>query len=214
MFVYPRATTLVPPLSVVAHSDSPGTFKAPGTQSQPPAVIGQAVAPASGPVQLGKIVALLALLATQLSACAAISWTTPVLMAGPTIAPIEEVSKKNPTPATAAGFHLTLGLGQFAFQGHEFDAIDVSALALGGAILPGAGPVGALQIGGELGTLNGIVGLGILATPYAVDGSGFAQGGSPGTTFAAMVNVAAITAYLTSSSPLLGAEERLPRGGL
>ena len=188
----------------------------------PPPVSGVAAAPVAPPppagssTPIGKIAVWLVLgVALNLTACAAINWSTPVIFAGPTVAPIEEVSKAHPAPATAAGFQLTLGLGQFAFQGHEFDAIDVSALALGGVVLPGAGPVGVLQLGGEIGTLNGIIGLGILSTPYAVDGSGFAQGGNPGTTFAGMFNVAALTAYLTTpKTTALGFPERLPRGGM
>jgi hypothetical protein len=173
-------------------------------------------APTSGSTPIGKItvIALALFIGSQLTACASISWTTPVLMAGP-VAGIEEVSKAHPAPAAAGGFQLEIGLGQFAFQGHEFDALDVGALALGGVVLPGSSPVGALQLGGEIGTLNGIISLAILCTPYAVDGSGFAQGGNPGTTFGAMINVAAITSYLTYAAEMsLGGPARLPRGGL
>ena len=188
----------------------------PGSQThtainyQPP-VIGQPVKTSAGSAPIGKItvIALALFVASQTAACASISWTTPVMMFGP-VAGIEEVSKAHPAPATAAGFQLEVGLGQFDFQGHEFDLLDPGVLVLGGVVLPGAGPVGELQVGGEIGTLNGIFGIAILGTPYAVDGSGFAQGGSPGTTFGAMVNVAALTAYLTSSPKgELGGPERL-----
>ena len=169
---------------------------------------------AAGAAPIGKI-GLLFVLATalHLSACASITWSTPVLMAGPAVG-FEEVSKAHPAAAAAGGLQLTAGLGQFDFQGHEFDVLDVGVLALGGVILPGSSPVGALQLGGEVGTLAGIVAFAILCTPYAVDGSGFAQGGNPGVTYAAMVNVAAITAYLTSPGPNVEVVERLPRGGL
>lgn len=205
--------------SVHTNVDSPGTLKWPGTRSPAPLTISSMLAtpqppPAGGSTPIGKIGAVLLFVGlAHLTACASITWSTPVLMAGPAVG-FEEVSKAHPAAAAAAGFQLTAGLGQFDFQGHEFDLLDVGVLALGGVILPGAGPIGALQLGGEVGTLAGIVAVAVLATPYAVDGSGFAQGGSPGVTYAAMINVAAITAYLTSSSPLLGAEERLPRGGL
>ena len=48
-----------------------------------------------------------------------------------------------------------------------------------GAGLDGSASTGALQFGGKLGTLNGIIGVALLATPFSTDGSGFAQGGSP-----------------------------------
>ena len=203
-------------ISSAPRADSPGSYKLPGTASKAPVVASAPAEAQKGSVAIGKItvIALALFIGSNLSACAAITWSTPVVMFGP-VAGVEEISKAHPAPATAAGFQLSIGLGQFDFQGHEFDILDLGALALGGVILPGSNPVGALQLGGEVGTLNGIFGFGILATPYAVDGSGFAQGGNPGTTFAAMVNVAAITAYLTSSPKgELGGPERLPRGGL
>ena len=160
--------------------------------------------------------AALLLFLPLLGGCAELSWTTPVFFAGPSVAPIEEVSKKNPSPAIASGFQETIGLGQFEFEEHEWDAIDLSALELGGLILNGAGPAGALQLGGEIGTLNGIIGLGILATPYTANGGGFLQGGNPGVTWAGVLNVSAIAAYFETeaSKAKLKDKPRLPRGGL
>lgn len=81
-------------------------------------------------------------------------------------------------------------------------------------MLSGGTPVGALQVGGELGTLDGIVGLGILSTPYTAAGGGWAQGGRPGTTFAGMLNISAIVAYFSPPGGGTEVRMRLPRGGL
>jgi hypothetical protein len=151
-----------------------------------------------------------------LASCAA-TWGSPVFYAGPAVAPIEEVSSKNPHPAAAAGYQATIGLGQYVMASHEWDALDLSVLALGGVALPGSGPVGELQLGGEIGTLNGIIGLGILSTPYIAAGGGWAQGGAPGTTFAGMLNVQALVQYLTPAVATSGKDKavmHLPRGGL
>lgn len=150
-----------------------------------------------------------------MTACAGVSWNEPVLFGGPSVAPIEEISGKHPTPAIASGFQETVGLGQFDAWSHNWDAIDISALELGGVLLNGAAPAGVLQIGGEIGTLNGIIGLGILCTPYAVNGGGFLQGGNPGVTWAGVFNVQALVSYLAPASrDTLTYTPKLPRGGL
>jgi hypothetical protein len=158
-------------------------------------------------------------LAPTLGACATTSWNTPVFYAGPAVAPIEEVSLKTSQAAAAGGFQASVGFGQFPFQGKEWDALDLSVLALGGVALPGgAGPVGTLQLGGEIGTMNGIIGVGLLATPYTANGQGFLQGGGPGFAVAGMLNVTAIAAYLSTGSAAAEGKDkltpRLPRGGL
>jgi hypothetical protein len=208
-------------ISTAPRADSPGSYKLPGVASKPPVCSPPAVvAVVPGPVPIGKITALaLVALALHTSACASVSFTQPVFYAGPTVAPIEEISKAHPVPAAAAGIQETIGIGQYAMLDHTWDMLDLSALELGGVALPGSNPVGQFQIGGEIGTLNGVIGLGILSTPYAADGSGFAQGGHPGTTFAAMFNVQAIVADFAALAAkkedlAVPAIPRLPRGGL
>lgn len=176
-------------------------------------VVGSKVAPATIPPTVIKLLLVCALL-PHLTACAAISWSTPVVFAGPTVAPIEEVSSKHPAPASAAGFQLSVGLGQFDWQGHEWDLIDVGPVVLGGVVLPGSGPAGVLQLGGQIATLNGIIGLDVLSTPYTANGEGWAQGGAPGTTFGASLNVQAVVAYLTHPTGRTAVRQRLSRGGL
>jgi hypothetical protein len=95
-------------------------------------------------------------------------------------------------------------------------------------LFPAGNPVGQLQLGGCAGTLNGLVMLCALSTPYAADGSGFIQGGRPGFTGAVQANIQTIVAYLGSlgTSKRLGSAayfggpdnelpiEHMPRGGL
>ena len=167
--------------------------------------------------KLTPLVLLLAV-AVAASGCATLDWSRPVLFAGPSVA-LVEVSPSQPTPrkiAAGAGEQLTLGLGQFQFEGKTWDALDLSAVGLGS--LDGAGSV---QVGGILGTMNDILGLGVLSTPWAADGSGYIQGGRPGATFAAVVNVQALVAQLSAPSPTPGlmrlqtaSSQPAPRGGL
>ncbi len=171
-----------------------------------------------GFVRIETVQLLLALtcLGLCLASCAGVAWNQPVFYAGPTVAPIEEITLKNPQPAAAAGFQATVGLGQFEFASKEWDSLDLSALALGGVVVPASGPAGMLQAGVEVGTLNGIIGLGILFTPYTADNQGFLQGGGPGLAFAGMLNVQAIVAYFGGTAETQGPKliPRLPRGGL
>lgn len=200
--------------SLLSHRDSPNTLKAPLTQSQPPLVVGSAVSPAKLPGALALIFLLPLLL--HLSACA----TVPVTFyTGPAIAPIEEISAKNPVPALAAGYQASLGIGSYTMMSHVWDVVEVGALVLGGVVLPGSSPVGALQVGGEVSTLNGLIGIGCLATPYTESGAGFLQGGAPGTTWAALLNIQGLVAAFGGAS--VGGDgkdkvlaPKLPRGGL
>ena len=205
---YPQAEstlhTIAGILSFLEHADV-GGLKIPLRKTAKPAPVKLSISKG------GAVKALLPLLilTAVTQACAAVSWNSPVFYAGPAVAPIEEVSSKHPSPAVAAGYQATIGLGQFDLANHEWDALDLSALALGGVVLPGSGPVGALQIGGEIGTMNGIIGLGILTTPYTADGQGWTQGGRPGTTFAGMLNVQAIVSYF-SPGTAAGKEKLTP----
>jgi len=172
----------------------------------PPPVVGSPVGP---PAMLLILLPLL-----HLTACAGL----PVAFyTGPAIAPIEEISTKNPTPAVAGGYQASVGFGSFELAEHTWDYFEVGALVLGGIVLPGSSPVGALQVGGEVSALNGIVGIGALATPYAANGGGFIQGGAPGTTWALLLNVQALTALFGGESTPPGLPKlhpTLPRGGL
>ncbi len=162
--------------------------------------------------KLTPLVLLLAV-AVAASGCATTDWTRPVVFAGPSVA-LFEASPSQPAPrqiAAGAGEQITLGLGQFAFASKTWDALDLSGVALGS--LAGSG---SLQVGGILGTMNGLIGLGALATPYAADGSGFVQGGRPGVTWAAVMNVQALVAELASAPAgrMMLAAPPPPRGGL
>jgi hypothetical protein len=153
------------------------------------------------------------------SGCASVSWSTPVFYAGPTAAPIEEVSAKNPKPAVAAGWNETVGIGQYDWRDHEWDVFDVGLLELGGLALPGSNPSGMLQLGVKIGTLNGIIGGGILFDSVDSTSQGALQGGPLTPIFAGIFDVQAIVAFFGSSDSSdsedqLKAVPRLPRGGM
>jgi hypothetical protein len=147
-----------------------------------------------------------------LTSCASVSWNTPVVFSGPSVALTEVNMKTGKIGQLGAGYQLTLGMGQFNWLGKRWDALDVSGLVLGASTLNSV-PVGALQFGGELATLNGIFGLAGLSTPVASDGSGYVQGGSPGMSIAAVVNIQAIIADFGSTTSVTDHMVRLPRGG-
>jgi hypothetical protein len=204
-------------MSNLQHKDSPGTLKFPLTLAKPPTVIGQTVTvTTTAPATIGKIgVLLVALACSGLSACASVSWSEPVLYAGPTVSPYEEVSKGS-QPAVAAGIQATVGLGQFEFSEHQWDLLDPGLLALGGMV-PGGGPAGMLQIGGKVGTLNGLIGVGLLFDCVDSTGNGACQGGHPGgPIYAGLFDVQALVAYIAPAvaSDEVKAKPRLPRGGL
>jgi hypothetical protein len=168
----------------------------------------------------------LALGALMLSGCATIAWTTPVVYSGPSLAFTEINLKSGTVTNVGAGacYTITVGDGEFEWVGHTWDLLDLSGLGCGGeAITPAGTAVSTLQVGGKLGTLNGIIGLAALSTPFATDGSGFAQGGSPGLILAGVVDVQAILANFENAAANLqkaklaiheAANYPLPRGGL
>jgi hypothetical protein len=156
-----------------------------------------------------------------LSGCAAVSWSSPAFYAGPTVVPIEELTGQGASTAVAAGFQETVGLGQYAMVGHEWDCLDVGAVELGGFV-PNGSPPGMLQLGVKLGTLNGLVGAVVAfdcldsANAGACEGGGFKHaiiGGS--------FDVQALISYFGA---LAGPQNKgklkdgngnaLPRGGL
>ena len=158
--------------------------------------------------------AALLLLLPLLGGCAELSWTTPVAYFGPTVSPYEEVSKGS-QPAVAAGAQATLGLGQFEMLEHSWDVLDPGVLVLGGMV-PGGGPAGMLQIGGKIGTLNGLIGAGLLFDCIDSSGNGACQGGHPGgPIYAGIFDIQALVAFFgTGNADLLKDKPRLPRGGL
>jgi hypothetical protein len=162
---------------------------------------------------------LSALLVTSCASVKGITWDQPVFYAGPTVAPIEEVSSKNSTPAAAAGFAEKVGFFQYSMMNHEWDVFEIGALELGGLVPGGTGPAGMLQLGGSLSTLNGIIGFGLLFDCVDSAGNGACQGGHPGgPIYAGMFDVQAIVAYFstttTDSNGKMKLIEHMPRGGL
>ena len=152
-----------------------------------------------------------------------LSWNTPVVFAGPTAAVTELNLKSGAITKIGAGFgyQLTIGDGEFNWLGKSWDAIDVSVVAYGAALASSTTGMGSLQLGGCAGTLNGIVAFCALSTPFASDGSGYVQGGSPGLTLAVAVNVQAIVANFAQltghSAGRMGVDSSSdlnPRGGL
>jgi hypothetical protein len=196
-------------LSFLQHADADKRMKLPLTRLR---------APAAPKLQVPLTAIVMALGAGLfLNACATLSWTTPVVYVGPTVVPIEEVSAKSPTPAVATGFQETVGLGQFEFQGHEWDAIDLGVVELGGLAMPNASPSGMLQLGGKIGTLNGIIGLVLAADVADATNTGLAQGGNTGLIYGASIDVQALVTWLDQLAPVSNAAKtriRLPRGGL
>ena len=216
-------------LAVVGHYTAAISNWIPKTWLPPPTpVVGSRVSPGAGNkgilgLYFSPMLIVLAVAASMLvarGARAQVTWTTPVLTAGPAAA-ISEFNFKtgqSTSLGAGAGYQLTLGVGSYqAFQ-KSWDVVDFSVLALGSVLFPSGAPVGQLQLGGCIGTLNGmLMGCG-LGTPYAQDGSGFAQGGRPGFTGAVVANIQTIVAYL--SNFVTGEDGRvrlalhLPRGGL
>jgi hypothetical protein len=138
----------------------------------------------------------------------------PTFYAGPTVAPIEEVTGKNPQPAAAAGFTEKVGFGKYTdAAGLAFDYFEIGALELGGYV-PGGSPAGMLQLGGAVSSFNGLIGIGILFDCFDSSGNGACQQGRPGgPIFAAMIDIQAIVAdFFTPSSATESAMPR-KRGG-
>jgi hypothetical protein len=142
----------------------------------------------------------------------------PIFTHGPSLG-FMELSPSNPHPfsvSAGAGYSATLGLCQFVLDGKSWDLLDIGALALGSVTSPSGSPVGAFQVGPELGTFNNIVGLAALFTPYAANGDGFLQGGRPGTAFGLILTIP--LSFGAPSSPPVGvgsssAASYFPRGG-
>lgn len=148
----------------------------------------------------------------SLSSCAAISWQQPVFYAGPAVGPIEEVSSAHPSPALAAGWQESVGFGQYEMGSREWDLFEVGLLELGG-VVPSGSPVGQLQLGGKIGTLNGLIGFGVLFDCVDSASHGACQGGRPGgPIFAGILDVQALIAYFGSIQP--NTTQHLKRGGL
>lgn len=174
------------------------------------------------PSGTGKIAILLLVSAavSSLSACSALStniqWDTPVFYAGPLAAPLEEVTGKGSAPAVAAGFQQTVGFGQFGFAGHEWDVVDVGAVEAGGAVVSGSSPAGMLQLGGKIGTMDGIIGVAVLADVEDANGNGLLQGGRVGPIIGGVFDVQALITYFggVGTESKLKGKLGLPRGGL
>lgn len=153
-----------------------------------------------------------------LCSCAAITssqWGAPIFSSGPSLQ-LVEVSPSNPHPlqlAAGAGYSVALGEGQVAIGGKQWDLLDVSLQVLGSVISPSGGPAGALQVAPMLGTMNDMFAIGPILTPYAADGSGFLQGGRPGTSWGIHLS---FPIGLGPYAPPTGIEHGargLPRGG-
>ena len=130
----------------------------------------------------------------------ALTCGAPVFYAGPTVAPIEEISGQHPQPASAVGFAEKLGFCDYEAFGKDWDLFEIGLLQLGG-LLPGGSPAGMLQLGGSVPVLNGIIGFGILADCVDSNGNGACQGGRPGgPIYAGMFDIQAIVAYLSPGS--------------
>ena len=214
----------------------PGTWNN-GAIPPPSAVIGavraapSAPAPTAGTKGIAALwllpaltfLALVSLLFAGPAKAQQLSWNTPVVFAGPTAAVTELNLKSGAITKIGAGFgyQLTIGDGEFNWLGKSWDAIDVSVVAYGAALASSTTGMGSLQLGGCAGTLNGIVAFCALSTPFASDGSGYVQGGSPGLTLAVAVNVQAIVANFAQltghSAGRMGVDSSSdlnPRGGL
>ena len=201
-------------LSWAEHADVAG-WKWPFTLTSRP-VVGQPLPKPESPLKIGVLLALC--LVGGHARAQEVTWTAPTFSAGVDVA-LAEVSVKTGAVGVGSGLALTLEFGQATFLGRSWSLLDVSVDVLGGLVLPGGSPAGALQLGGCLGTLNSFVKGCLLSTPYASDGAGWGQGGAPGLTLAAMANVTAIWGALFPSTTVAApkgfyAEQELPRGGL
>lgn len=160
---------------------------------------------------VSKALVLAVLLGAAASARAQVTWSNPDVTFG-AVAALAEVNAKTGDTGVGTGFGVTLEVGQFNLLGHSWSAFDFSLDILGGALFPGNTPVGQLQLGGCLGTFNGIANGCVFTTPWASNGGGWSQGGSPGATFAGMINIPALVAAFGGSSAT-SSTFHAPRGG-
>jgi hypothetical protein len=176
--------------SVLTHSDSPSTLKAPFTQSAAPSVIGQtvttvtavtAVPPPKGFVSLWLALAIAtfcALFSGHAKAwspsCSTLTFTHGLSLG------MTEISPAQPNPVQLApglGYMGSVGICQTAILGNSYSLIDVGLTAMGTLISPAGVQAGELQIGPTIGFLNNMVAVSFLTSPVTTTSTGWAQGG-------------------------------------
>ena len=144
-----------------------------------------------------------------------ITWGQPVFYAGPSLAFTELNLKTGGISSVGAGvcFQATGGFGQYEMLNLEWDVFDVSGMGCGSTVAGGS-----LQVGGKLGTLNGLFGIAVLK-PFSSDGTSLTP--VPGVTAAAVIDVQGIIAFigsitdkLTGRRLKLDGTARAARGGL
>jgi hypothetical protein len=123
-----------------------------------------------------------------------INWNVITFQHGPS-AQLFLIDPKNPHPVevpAGEGYSAGAGFGQLTLNGASVSLLNVSGQAFLSIIAPQGQAEGGVEVAFMLGFLSNAVAVGPLLTPYVADGTGFLQGGRPGTKWVATVNPVAL----------------------